>query len=85
MGEELEKLVKSRDEAEDKALASFKAYLQNVQTGRELDEVLDLKSAEIMRALYDRLTNLNDVGIFRPEPPPFDPAATVWRLSLIHI
>ena len=82
MGEELEKLVKSRDEAEDKALASFKAYLQNVQTGRELDEVLDLKSAEIMRALYDRLTNLNDVGIFRPEPPPFDPAATVWRYDI---
>lgn len=82
LGEELERLLKSRNDAQDKAIEAFQAYLQQVQTGRELDEVLELKSAEVMHSVYDRLTNLNDVGIFRPEPPPFDPNAAVWRYDI---
>ncbi|MCD5327946.1 DUF5710 domain-containing protein [Chromobacterium piscinae] len=80
--DELEKLGKRLDDAREKALASYKAYLHTAENGRELDEVIHYRSMDVMTSVFERLSNLNSIGIFRNTPPPHDPAARVWRYDI---
>ncbi|WP_207002683.1 DUF5710 domain-containing protein [Trinickia mobilis] len=81
-GAELEAIAKKRENARDKAIEAFTAYLDSVQTGRELEDLLDYRGLDVMSSIYDRLVNINDYGIFRSEPPPFDPLCGVWRRDI---
>jgi len=80
--EELVALEKKRDVAREKAVEAFSAYLSAVETGRELDDALLYRSVDVMSSVYDRLKNLQEIGIFRKVRPPFDPNATVWRMDI---
>lgn len=69
-------------EAKGKAIEAVKAYLDSVQTGRELDEVLKCRSFDVMQAVHERLLGIKAMGFLRDNPPPFDPNAPVWRYRL---
>ena len=60
----------------------FKEHLTTIQTGRELDDLMKYDSKDVMKSVVDRLENLNSIGIFRPQRPPFDPASTIWRYDI---
>ena len=72
---ELEKLSK---EAQD----LFREHIETIQTGRELDDLIKYDSKEVMKSVVDRLENLNNIGIFRPQRPPFDNNAAIWRYDI---
>ena len=77
--------LKSDPDLEKLKLAAIEAYTQAIQaigTGRELDDLLRYDSREVLRSVSERLDNLNATGIFRPEPPPFDPNAAIWRYDI---
>lgn len=57
-------------------------YIQAVQTGMELNDLIKYDSKEVMKSVVERLENLNAIGIFKSVPPPFDPAAPVWRYDI---
>ncbi|MDR5791714.1 DUF5710 domain-containing protein [Caballeronia sp. LP003] len=80
--EELVALEKKRDAMRQKAVEAFDSYLAAVVTGRELDDTLHYRSLDVMTSVYDRLKNLQAIGIFRSEPPPFDPRARIWRCDI---
>lgn len=80
--EELEKLQKRLEDARDKAISSYKGYLNTVETGRELDEVIHYRSMDVMTSVYERLCNLNAIGIFRNTLPPHDHGAAIWRYDI---
>lgn len=74
-------------QAEIKALADectelFAEHLAQLQTGFELGDLIKYDSKDVMKSVVDRLENLNSIGIFRPQRPPFDAAAPVWRYDI---
>jgi DNA helicase HerA-like ATPase len=60
----------------------FSEHLASVQTGMELPDLIKYDSKDVMKSVVDRLENLNSIGIFRPERPPFDPANPIWRYDI---
>ena len=60
----------------------FKEHMEAMQTGRELDDLIKYDSKEVMKSVVDRLENLNNIGIFKPKRPPFDPKNPIWRYDI---
>ena len=70
------------EKAKDQAVDAYAAAVRAIGTGRELDDLVRYDSREVLRGVVERLENLYATGIFRPEPPPFDPKAPVWRYDI---
>jgi DNA helicase HerA-like ATPase len=79
---EREKLEVDLQNASEEAIGLFKEHLEHLQTGTELTDLLKYDSKDVMKSVVDRLENLNSIGIFRPERPPFDPRGTIWRYDI---
>jgi hypothetical protein len=60
----------------------FEEFVSAAVSGRELETLLAFDSIETLRSVIDRLENLAASGLFRPQPPPFDPQARIWRYRL---
>lgn len=73
-----EELYKARQ----KAIDTYSNYVNSIQSGSELTDVLKYDSTEVLKSVIDRLENLNATGIFKSIAPPFDPDASVWRYEL---
>lgn len=67
------------------AINSYQAAVMSLGTGRELDDLLRYDSKDVLRSVYERLDNLHATGVFRPEAPPFDDNATVWRYDVKNL
>jgi len=68
--------------AKDKAIESYARYLESVKTGYEFEDLIRYDSVEMLKSVLDRLETLAATGLFKGEPPPFDPEAHVWRYML---
>ncbi len=66
-----EKIQKSLDSAKLKVQKAFESYLENIETGRELSDIMKYNSKDVLQSVLERLNNLNSSGIFRPNPPSF--------------
>ena len=65
-----------------KAIEAYSEFISCVKTGDELDNYMRYDSADVLKSVVDRLDNLNSVGIFRSQLPPFDTSNPVWRYQL---
>ena len=65
-----------------KALSSYQEYIENLETGKELDDFIKYESKEVLKSIVDRFDNLKQSGIFKSQPPPFDPANPVWHYDI---
>ncbi len=70
------------EKAKDQAIDAYAAAIRAIGTGRELDDLIRYDSRDVLRSVVERLENLNAIGIFRPEPPPFNPSMPVWRYDI---
>jgi len=77
-----DKLAGEIERAKKKAIDTFTAYAEAISTGRELADVMKYDSTDVLKSVVDRLENLDAIGIFKSTPPPFDPAAAVWRYNI---
>lgn len=66
----------------DKAIDAYTDYVNSINTGRELDDLLKYDSKSTLKSVLDRIDNLKNSGIFRNDPPNFDPYNPVWRYKL---
>ena len=71
---EKENLKSKLDAEKAKAIEAYAEYVNNIETGRELSDVLKYSSLEVLQTSLERLKNLNASGIFRSNPPPFGDA-----------
>lgn len=77
------KLAKAElEEAREDAIELYRAHMSAMINGHELDDLIKYDSKDVMKSVVDRLENLNSIGIFRPERPPFDPKNPVWRYDI---
>jgi len=75
----LHRLRKKAEEADAPAIALAKSslkdmmctYVDKLETGMELDEVLNFDNLETMKAILERIRALDDAGIFKDRPPVF--------------
>lgn len=70
------------DKLKAQAIEAYGAYVNVIGSGRELDDVLRYDSRDVLRSVGERLDNLNALGLFRPDAPPFDDEAAVWRYDI---
>ena len=69
--EQLEQTEKALDVAKAKVKDEFEAYIDHIESGREISDVMKYNSKEVLQSVLERLNILNAAGIFRPNPPPF--------------
>ena len=84
-GGPVEDIEKLREEVQAGAVAlceSFQEYVLNIETGKELDNLIRFDTADTVRSLVDRLESMVATGIFKVMEPPFDPSKPVWRYGL---
>lgn len=79
---ELESIKSEIEKLGTEAVDLFQEHIKNVQTGFEMSDLIKYDSKEVMKSVVDRLENLNSIGIFRPESPPFDPKNAIWRYDI---
>jgi len=69
--DEREKLQKQIEGAKTQCVGQYTEFVENMQSGRELDDVLKYDSVDVLTSAMQRLELLNAAGIFRANPPPF--------------
>ena len=69
--EQVEKTEKALEAAKLKVKNEFEAYVDNIESGREINDVMKYNSKDVLQSVIERLNILNAAGIFRPNPPPF--------------
>lgn len=77
-----EKTADEVEKAKVKAIEAFTEYVNSVASGREIDQLLKYDSSDVLASVVNRLENLNAIGIFKTEQPPFDPKAPIWRYNI---
>lgn len=76
------RLRKQGEEGDETALALKKenlkemmiAYVDAIETGIEIDELMRFDNLEVLKAVYERLLSLDSAGIFKDRPPVFTAA-----------
>lgn len=66
-----EDLTEKALELRIKALSSYQEYIENLETGKELDDFIKYESKEVLKSVVDRFDNLKQSGIFKSQQPPF--------------
>lgn len=90
MQREMKRMGKSLSSDEEQALDKMKGeavdaytdYINAIKTGEEIDELLKYDSKTTLKSVLDRISNLNNSGIFKKNPPSFDPHSNIWRYQL---
>jgi len=69
--EHIEKTEKALESAKGKVKDEFAAFIDQIESGREISDVLKYNSKDVLQSVLERLNILNAADIFRPNPPPF--------------
>lgn len=64
------------------ALKCFTEYVENLETGKELEDFVKYESKDVLKSTVERFENLKASGIFKNKLPPFDINSPVWRYDI---
>ncbi len=64
------------------ALASYRDYIENLETGKELEDFIKYESKDVLRSVVERLENLKATGLFKNQPAPFDLTNPLWHYDI---
>jgi len=71
---EISRLESAIAEQKNECLETYSTFINEMKTGRELDDVLKYDSVEVLSSVINRLELLMSSGILRSNPPPFNGA-----------
>ena len=72
--EEIAKLDARIETLKGKSHDLYGQFLESIETGREIDDILSFDSAETLASVLRRFDLINAAGIFNANPPPFGAA-----------
>jgi len=83
----LKKAAKNSEEArlddlKKQYLDACREFVENIETGEELDDYIKYDNKDVLKSTYDRITNLNSAGIFKNKEPEFDPSKPIHRFDI---
>jgi len=76
------KLEEKMDKLKTEAKTLYGEYIDSIQTGRELDEILKYDSMETIKSLYNRIETMISTGIFKSQEADFDTNKPVKRYKI---
>lgn len=77
-----EELLEKAMDLRQKAIKAYKDYIQNLETGKELEDFIKYESKEVLKSVVERFDNLKASGIFKNQSPPFDRSNPVWHYDI---
>lgn len=80
--EEMEQTKAELKNVGDVAIEAFSNYIQNIETGMELTDLIKYDSIDTIKSVVDRLGNLVSSGIFKNKEPEFNPTSSIWRYDI---
>lgn len=63
----------------------FSHHIDTLTLGDEIDQYIKYESKDILKSIYDRIENLQAMGIFKTESPPFDPVKPIWHYDMRNL
>jgi hypothetical protein len=70
------------DKLKAKITDLFLEHLNGIETGRELKDLMSYGNKDVLQSVYERISNLENSGIFKSTPPPFERRASIWRYDI---
>lgn len=77
-----EKLTEKAMDLRTDALNAYREHIENLETGKELDDFIKYESKEVLKSIVERFDNLKASGIFKNHHPPFDRSNPVWHYDI---
>lgn len=65
------------EKAKAAAKEAYSEYIDAIETGWELSDLIKYNSRDVIQSVYERLLTLESAGVFKEERPPFRPDAPV--------
>lgn len=66
----------------NESIERYSEYIESISTGMEFEDLLKYDSRDVLKSVVERLENLNAVGIFKSQKPPFDEETAIWRYDI---
>jgi len=82
--DELEAAAEKLAIAKDQAIEAYSAFVLAIQNGQEWGDQIRYQSANTLRALHERLSELNSIGIFRAAPPVWSSRLRVHQIGALR-
>lgn len=79
---EKEQIQKEIDALKLEAIEAYSTYINAIDTGMEISDLMRYDSKDVMKSVVEKLENLNAIGIFKPQEPPFDKNSSIWRYDI---
>jgi DNA helicase HerA-like ATPase len=80
--EEVEQMKAELRTVGETAIEAYSNYIQSMETGMELTDLIKYDSIDTIKSVVDRLGNLVSSGIFKNKEPEFDSKACIWRYDI---
>ena len=80
--EEKEQSMAELKTAGETAKESYAKYIESIESGMELTDLIKYDSIETLKSIVDRLGNLVSSGIFKNQEPEFDKEKSIWRYDV---
>lgn len=64
------------------AIESYTKYIESIESGMELTDLIKYDSIETLKSVVERLGNLVASGIFKNQEPQFESNSTIWRYDI---
>ena len=80
--EESDVLKKELETKGEAAVEAYRKYIESIENGMELTDLIKYDSIDSIKSIVDRLGNLVSSGVFKNEEPKFDPKSMIWRYDI---
>lgn len=61
---------------------SFTEFVNNIKTGKEIEQYINYDSKEVLKSVYNRIDSLSQMSIFKDVPPDFDKSKPIRRYMI---
>lgn len=61
---------------------NFGEYIDNIKSGREVDDFIKYDSKDTLKGIYNRIDKLTTLSIFKDTAPYFEQGKPVWRYDI---
>lgn len=80
--DDFNQITQEIEDLKTKCIEEYGNYISNIKNGNELNDLMKYDSKDVLKSVVERLENLNSIGIFKNERPPFDETKNVWRYEI---
>ncbi|MBT5492396.1 ATP-binding protein [bacterium] len=70
------------DESKRACIDLYQEFINSIETGSELKDILKYDKAETIRSVYERIKTIEDSGIFKNKKPNFDRSKPIKRYDI---